>query len=150
MEDNKYYTPTIDEFHVGFEYEAFINNSWQSKVMNDYEDIIYFLFDMNAKTWLSINEGIVRVKYLDKEDLESLGFIKSKPRWHQHWNDFYKVYDSYSCNIRVNNIRNKTSISIHTISINNITKCLFIGTIKNKSELKVLLKQLGIEYGRGN
>jgi len=137
MEDNKYYTPTIDEFHVGFEYEAFINNSWQSKVMNDYEDIIYFLFDMNAKTWLSINEGIVRVKYLDKEDIESLGFDCTS-------DDQYYLIDNYT--LLIDNdyflqiLKDDFEEDIY----------LFQGTIKNKSELKVLLKQLGIEYGRGN
>ena len=26
--DAKYYTPTIEEFHVGFEYEYFIMDNW--------------------------------------------------------------------------------------------------------------------------
>lgn len=31
MEANKYYTPEIEEFYVGFEYEEKVSNDWDKK-----------------------------------------------------------------------------------------------------------------------
>lgn len=36
MEDNKYYTPTIEEFHVGFEYEILEKDKWVK--INDFSN----------------------------------------------------------------------------------------------------------------
>lgn len=67
---SKYYTPEIEEFHVGFEceYKSTINNNtyWTSlKLEKEHfsDDHYYNPFRL-----------FLRVKYLDKEDIESLGF----------------------------------------------------------------------------
>lgn len=79
MENNLYYTPTIEEFHVGFEYEYMNGDMWEESEMRiqdyksdgpDYE---------RSDSWFEeeILGGIrtVRVKYLDQSDIESLGWI---------------------------------------------------------------------------
>lgn len=60
---DKYYTPSIEEFHVGFEFELKdpITQIW-----------VKFIFEED-KLWF-IKSNISRVKYLNKEDIESLGF----------------------------------------------------------------------------
>jgi len=72
-------------------------------------------------------------KYLDKEDIESLGFKESKTdiNWYDYKNDRYWLYKEDTKDW-------KWIISDQQSEIS------FAGAIKNKSELKVLLKQLNI------
>lgn len=139
--DNKYYTPTIEDFHVGFEYEIFEDfdilpeKIWHKQVYgedgNDPESMDFVLMGYMDK---------FRVKYLDREDIESMGwYFKSKT-------------DGGLDYLWSNN-------HIHSIIFDPITKrCVitirdedrkedytaFVGTIKNKSELKKIMQQTNI------
>jgi hypothetical protein len=143
--DSKYYTPIIDEFHVGFECEKAhgVGDTVIDDIMNPliddsttWDKIIVqpSLWGGNAM-WLLIMKNIntFRVKYLDKEDIESLGFIEGKDEGNVNCyiKDIYRLYCWFS-----------GVVSINKYSIDNQ---IFRGNIKNKSELKILLKQLGID-----
>ena len=142
---NRYYTPSIEEFHVGFEYEyTYVGISDWVKGPQVSLDVPYN--DIYTR----------RVKYLDKEDIESLGFTHliagQKSKTGIIYNEECIVYekgilstvDDYSTIIQLPN-REYYHISSN---INNdgdrYSENLFIGKIKNKSELKIILKQLGI------
>ena len=58
---DKYYTPEIEELHPNFEYE--FKSYGQGFVKTEVSETGGFF------------EGEKRVKYLDKEDIESLGFV---------------------------------------------------------------------------
>ena len=81
MEDTKYYTPEIEEFHFGFEFEEdFKNPNWNklSKPAIDVWEYIKLKLDTShsiSRIIGKIKINKVRVKYLDKEDIESLGFV---------------------------------------------------------------------------
>lgn len=138
--DKKYYTPEITEFHVGFEFETrehVINTSWQKKTADWQElDIVFddFEHDENYKS-------IYRVKYLDKEDIESLGWVRDNVRFDELTkqvygkNNWVLVHDSElrKVHIYANGITESESINI------------FIGFVKNKSELIKLMKMLEID-----
>ena len=66
----KYYTPKIEEFHVNFEYEENTLSGWNTKTMtwNDYPS---YAGDYIGE---GLQEDRIRVKILDKEDIESLGY----------------------------------------------------------------------------
>jgi hypothetical protein len=148
MENNKYYTPTIDEFHVGFEYEIKKESSWFVKHYNQGSLVdIYYNYNDDLDS-IDFNENTIRVKYLDQKDIESLGFI-----YDEHYcegSQFYKhinIGDSFTRFIVLDLFDNKITITklmdySKTSRINGIK--LFQGKIKNKSELVKLLKQLGI------
>lgn len=135
--ENKYYTPTIEEFHVGFEYEIYIISHprngkaslWIPIKIQEEDDLIT---DHNTLSLQGNIDGkFCRVKHLDREDIESLGWkqeIKTR-------NDLY-FFDRYFLNF-------KDEITI-TDSYVLGTKELFNGKIKNKSELKKLMNQIGI------
>jgi len=82
---NKYYTPTIEEFHVGFEYE------YQDGVDKDNKDVwkktICTKSDFRYLSKTKIKD-FRRVKYLDREDIESLGFTcyqnSNNSQWRFH------------------------------------------------------------------
>lgn len=90
-----------------------------------------------------VNPDLYKIKYLDQEDIESLGFIKE--------DKFYKKVISPKTsfyNIELCQFLWKTD---NYISINKGYSYLdsfqiYRGTIKNKLELKKLLTQLGIDY----
>ena len=151
---DKYYTPTIEELHVGFEYEfkprlrqglmshvhqEFEYVNWWKKetIGREREGIIDILESYSNPFSLSDvlsyhKDKAIRVKYLDREDIESLGFVK--------WPDD-EIYDLGEFQLHTNNYTNPLMIAIYD---DNSQYC-FVGTIKNKSELKRILKQIGYE-----
>lgn len=134
--ENKYYTPTIEEFHVGFEYEMnYGYNEWSYEFTPyDFGTISDF-----------IAEDKCRVKYLDREDIESLGFELFDTTKKD------EIYFRASDNLMTEQeIRLWVSKEFNYIEINDVkekTGCegLFRGKIKNKSELKKVLKMIGYE-----
>lgn len=144
-QENKYYTPSIEEFHVGFEYEYCTNclatatmatltqkdENWIKKVFT--EDNLFeptFAYNFFEISKLS------RVKYLDKEDIESLGWKDGENYGLSGYVLNYATDDSYQMYYNEDNQ--------FTQIYNWNSKIIFEGVIKNKSELKRLLKQLGI------
>ena len=128
--ENKYYTPTIEEFHVGFEYEEHLKNNgkwdWEKQVVETVYPFDYYEDLLQPETLA------IRVKYLDREDIESLGFVK--------WPDD-DIYDLGEFQLHTNNYTDPLMIAIYD---GNSEYC-FVGKIKNKSELKRVLKQIGYE-----
>ena len=137
---NKYYKPTINEFYIGFECE--IETSWgYSK--GEWPKLLKFdtLTGFEKDIIKATKESSFRVKHLDKEDIESLGFILDKEF------NFYNTERKGSYNYTLLYRNNKVSLYIKKYDGSNLisnTPILLQATIKNKSELKVLLKQLGI------
>ena len=126
--ENKYYLPKIEELHVGFECEidqSEINKNfkWCEYVIGtDYENITI------ARAISEVNKNGIRVKYLDRQDIESFGFklFENMPsRFH---------YNKYELDADYLNV----------IRIEYDCNYIFKGRIKNKSELKKLLIQLEI------
>lgn len=137
--ENKYYTPTIEEFHIGFEYETYelyeTPNRWKINIFGEehmeLDHIVFLLME---------HPDMIRVKYLDKEDIESLGFEESMDE-PDEW--FWRYKGNIDIQLYYDDKIDSTELGIG-ISIYINTK-VFDGYIKNKLELKILLKQLGIE-----
>lgn len=143
--EEKYYTPEISEFHFGFEYEIFkpegidfggfkSEGGWLGfSIPNPY-------YGFNADRILKENSH-VRVKYLDKEDIESLGFEKFV-----HKNaKCYKLHNWLLYHFPNNNVVSLNRYALNTIRDSESGNQYFRGVIKNKSELKKLIQQLGIK-----
>ena len=132
-----HYTPDIEEFHIGFEYEKNDGEAWCKTIVKGYKQI------RNAE--ILIEQNSTRVKYLDKEDIESLRWIDGEAKGlggyiidvtnEEIHHGFYQMY------IHDNRDKGFWFVQIHDF-IN--TDYLFQGTIKNKSELARVMKQLGI------
>lgn len=143
-----YYIPDLSEFHIDFEYEF------------DYTTLLDY--EVKGRTWgkVTLTENILeigqdgdiedenpfykpmkcfRVKYLDKEDIESLGF--------KSVNIDYKVHDIFILNNFKLYLSNKDAFNICkfvTIETINKSRIRFHGLVQNKSELKKLLIQIGV------
>jgi len=141
--NNKYYTPEIEEFHVGFEFESnYISFSkdgnWTKVILgkNDinYEEISWFYTSY-------IGDAVpteFRVKHLDREDIESLGWEHTGGKMSPGATQYYEK-NGMSLDYSENN----KILSIYSERYNWET-CKFDGTVRNKSELKKVLKMIGV------
>ena len=130
MENNLYYTPVISEFHVEFEYEVLDPDTKEY-----YKWVISDKYELQE----AFDEyPLVRVKFLDREDVEGLGWKYvpdlSEGDGNMRWYDLFKL--------------NEFTITLGLIEGSEIIRkgknTIFEGVIKNKSELKKLMKQLNI------
>lgn len=133
MENNLYYTPTIEEFHVGFEYE-----------ITKYPNIPLVCTNTTITLLIEHDEYIdeLRVKYLDQSDIESLGW-KSAGGYLN-----IKNFELSTGNAEKNTKENQWKLQLkedNKIIIEQYRWMRFFGTIKNKSELIKLMQQLNIK-----
>jgi hypothetical protein len=163
--NNKFYVPGISEFYVGFECER----DWRKIDPNGAEHPSWEKCIVEPSLWSSNQMWLAtmrndcsefRVKYLDKEDIESLGWDYQyiKPDEDEYPDeDLILGYDKtieYSdenCNggkwYRMYQSKDNRWIIEYWYSKNSVTDIgtsLFKGNIKNKCELIKLLKQIGI------
>lgn len=144
MEENKYYTPTQEEIHFGFEFEArYKDKPWVKGIAD--EDF----FDTDFDTAPVVRFGAVdnkrsdvefRVKYLDKEDIESEGF--EFLRTNEKVNLFQRNIIFIKHRIEDNwiEIENNRGSAMHLRG-----DVFFSGKINNKSEFKKILKMIGVQ-----
>lgn len=171
--ENKYYTPEIEEFHIGFEYETI---KLKTIDMNDIPKGVSLDEYIKSKNWIDewipivwnkfssfenkfnveYQNGIIcnisvpnsiRVKYLDKEDIESLGFIYDKTSneeqlkfYKDNLNLFYRPVTKELGAFTIDPAKND-----YMARYNMDNKLVRFLIIKNKSELKKLLQQLNIK-----
>lgn len=173
--ENKYYTPDISEFCVGFEYEVedlhdnLVDKVWKKEVLEVQDELL------TRKSWIGNLEA--RVKYLDKEDVESLGFTiddtheslmsDDKPEqidymfYSKNYGNEYKLLycnwwttvssskEGLDGKITIDNIDEHRIVRIQKrVMSSDEYSTIFLGDIKNKSELKRVLKMIG--YASGN
>lgn len=153
---NKYYTPEIEEFHVGFEYEKakvgiFDNiilkpEKWkkESIEINTFDEICMY------------NElvGNIRVKYLDEDHILDLGFEKEFSTRSEILDASCNVYISTEKNLMLAHYPSINKVTIATRDFSKSEKLLKTNwddrqinliQVKNKSELKKILKMLDCE-----
>lgn len=156
--ESKYYIPKIDEFHVGFEYEFKNLEDISSNCIYNSLDFIGWDNGWKDEDLVShlqehIDYGNIRVKYLDKEDINSLGFKDSfVPNCYMDDDEMEDGYELFVSNtdmilIHLNKDGMYGVVRQHIYNLNTLNWTaynLFYGKIKNKSEFNRLLKQLNI------
>jgi hypothetical protein len=148
MQDNKYYVPTIQEFHVGLEYEIrkffvrglsieksgeFIKKKFEWHDYLRVQDAIDSQFE---------DMSFIIIPYLTKEDIEAEGF-KVEPD-----NGQPRLYSGGEVEQRIlykkdDFFLTKFDSSI-AVSILRDNEHLFQGYIKNKSEFRRILKMIEV------
>lgn len=142
--ENKYYTPSVKDFYIGFEYEYKDGEKWikSNDLSND------FLYEDNPLYGVQklCESNDVRVKWLDKEDILDCGFRKG-----------HEFDDDNRFILKAENVLDGLQIQYEGYS--EINKAIWITIylqynsvdvfVKNKSEFKILLKQLGIISNSG-
>jgi hypothetical protein len=127
-----YYTPTIEEFHVGFECEYVEEEHFGEKIWSEFDidssmAMEQFVYDYHHSD-KSLKE-LFRVKYLDREDIERLGFEKVGSECYRGSKfEIHKYEDG---------------LDVMILSLDQ--DVLFNGIIRNKSELERVLKMIDVE-----
>jgi len=126
--NEKYYTPEIEEFKVGFEFE-FMHSDYKEQGWKKY-NTPEFNFEKEDCPFGGKDLSEYRVKYLDREDIESLG-----------WSFLEKIGDSEV-------FKNYTGRRLHFVSISDppfiaikhsiSEEDIFRGYCYNKTELILL------------
>lgn len=138
---NNYYTPTPEEFHIGFEFEIKLigvddgREYWEKNNFPDY----FRNQDWRQHLQQYINSEKICVKHLDQADIENLGWEWAKAEF---IHDGYKLGD-YEL---IPSLAAAYGPNVYVIYMNQGPNKFvkFSGTIKNKSELKKLMRQIGI------
>ena len=150
MEEAKYYTPAIEEFHIGFEIETLdLYGNWVKETCN-WGSLDCACDDHEHNVDDFKNE--YRVKYLDSDDITDLVFAQVYvPNCNSEDDDIqygFELEVSESCYILLHFMGDKVSIVkqdiYDSVTSNWTAEHLFLGVINNKSELKQLLKQFEI------
>lgn len=133
-EQNKYYIPELHEFHIGFRYEELINNEWVKTEVRERMpqiDISDIWSKIRQVSMNGFGGSIIRVKHLDRSDIEELGwnFEKTVMGYHYFSND--------SCRLTLSEDELNVMISMRGVP--------FYFEIKNYNELKILMNQLNIK-----
>lgn len=146
--ENKYYTPEIEEFCVGFEFERqMLSPHWEP--LNWEKET--FTIDTNLKI-ISEYKHLHRVKHLDIEDIEEvllpLNFILQENKYNISNHIDYLKGSIYEKAIGISLENSLVKIWIFDFKGENDSKSEqgpFILKIRNKSELMKLMQMLNIE-----
>lgn len=149
--ENKYYTPEPSELYIGYEFEVLDDPTpdWMASELTAYHDLAA------VNTWLENKE--LRTKYLDREDIESLGgefgtvliegynekddfvngFTLPHPGNSEELPKWYVMYG-------LGDNKWKIEYRFYTNQVSQTWKTLFEGTIKSKNELIKIMQFIGI------
>jgi len=158
---NKYYTPEISEFHEGFEFEFHLRGyKWDSMIYGFHCCTLEDEGDGNPQ-WHDQYGTLenFRVKHLDREDIKSLSFKENDIQTTSYVGEYY-ILDGAT----INHVNRGEVVDIHLVyqpltnwvliwqpmeyiingGTSTVDNVRFSGKLANKSELKKILKQLGI------
>ena len=129
LQDPLYYTPTIEEFYVGFEYEEFLGGTkggWRKAICNvdtfAEEYSMSWLDEKNNTFTLRESTSGTRVKVLDSEDFKELG-------WEECGRGGYYDFGEFQAH----------GFPGRVVIYEKDAEIIFAGAIKNKSELKKVM-----------
>lgn len=128
----KYYTPTIEEFHIGFECEIRTPEGWEPfliKTPHHIQQANILLHELDMRGPLN------RVKYLDEQDLQELGWEEVGEL---EWEKGTFVLTNTHFDLQPDNWMLMRSYDFEG------DKMLLGIKINNKSELRKLMQMLGI------
>lgn len=144
--ESKYYRPRIEEFRIGFEFEGLIKTlswgeepeaSWLPITLggNAPPDKLFSGQLLQDFTKVRDNLKFFRVKCIDREDIESFGAFVDTDRAFKRYQMSFIIPEKCSIDFfpETNNFR-----------IGDREGYLFRGSLRNKSELKEILIQIGV------
>ena len=176
---SKYYTPEEKDFIIGFEFEyarpykgpityhtegeykgkvkskgKWLYEDWKPAKVDTFFNLceIFWCWGDNLPKW----DKQYRAKYLDQEDIESLGFKLTKKETTTHYNEylfFKNEPDEFKCGwelqllLPIDKYYQGDNVLITWQNKRNkqlYEDCKFEGGIKNKSELKKVLQMIGV------
>jgi len=138
--ENKYFVPDISDIRVGYEYERFDGDNWVKYNFDSDSPVFYDMEGWRFELKHDIEEGVIRVPYLTKEQIEAEGW-ETDPSWDnpiEFWKEDYviKIYKEIGKN------KEKQAIRIwHGVKDG---QQLFMGECKDINTFRYICKLLNI------
>jgi len=150
MVEDKYYTPQLEEFHLGFRFEFMKGDKWQKDELSNYDITSSHQMEECENFIEEIIKGIrdVRVKYLDREDIEELDWVhysKSINDWF-NWESTIRLESGHfmKFKLQIGYFDHRVRIIANEYEGAN-DEVFFEGYLNNYNELQKLMKQLNIQ-----
>ena len=136
MENNKYFTPDIEDICIGYELEVHynfkLNGIFHKKIINSFEE----LADIHSRM---SGDCVIRVSYLTKEQIETEGWEKMNAPIMSIGHGFlYIPFLKKNCRLDYNYTTN-----ILNIKKDDVTN-LYYGECKDINTFRKIIKLLGI------
>ena len=138
---DKYYRPDLTEFKVGFRYEYNYNGWLEAEYIGNVNVEEGHGYVRTLKE--AIEDGDIRVKYLDKSDIIELGFMSVRE---QNCDRFFRgrfYLPNTEWKLFVDGTHKRIYICFQEDK-EYPNKIFFVGTIKNYNELEFILKSIGV------
>jgi len=135
--DERYYTPELSEFHIGFEFEILNTRNgvyFEQKPLNEWVKVVLDASEMFHPIILTrlINDKFVRVKSLDYNDIAAEG-----------WRGESRGCFSFKNGTIEKSLEETNEMGVYKIcGLYDFEDYGFEIEIKNRSELKFLMKRL--------
>ncbi len=147
MENNKYYIPTEEDFYVGATFEKCENprkpeelSSWRLITVDNIIDLHhtckYHMCGINKYSDF-------RIRYLDKEDIFDV--TRGFPEWQSKFDPEDISFINVSFYVDGVKYELYYTTTDKMLSVQEDDFNLFLGTVKNKSEFKRVLRMLNID-----
>ena len=137
--ENKYFTPDMEDFHIGYECEISTPTIWKSGKFPEILELNSELDEFGKDSLMKAAHAILRVPYLTKEQIEAEGWNKAKVPIVTINNDFYEI-PYIKDNFRIDYNFKNNLINI----LENNGKNLFYGKCKDINTFRKICKLLEI------
>lgn len=134
--ENKYFTPDIEDIHIGYElevnYNFKLNDIFHKKIIDSFEE----LSDIHSRM---PGDCVIRVPYLTKEQIEAEG-------WKKYYIDGTYIKDNHILNFDFATGLNRLNIHKKPETGKNVTShdMLFNSKCKCINDFRKIIKLLGI------
>ena len=137
--ENKYFTPDMEDFHIGYECEISTPTIWKSGKFPEILELNSELDEFGKDSLMKAAHAILRVPYLTKEQIETEGWNKAKVPIVTISNDFYEI-PYIKDNFRIDYNFKNNLINV----LENNGKNLFCGKCKDINTFRKICKLLEI------
>lgn len=134
--ESSYYTPSIEEFHSMFRFHILREGKYEPFTF-DYKTM--WRWGRNNTLYIGVEEGTIKVKHLDQEDIEELGWVFSLIDSDIY--DHYYFYKGTETFLLKHYVEGGIVRIIHKSGVES-SHVLFFGRIRNYNELATVLSQI--------
>ena len=138
--ENKYFTPDIEDLHIGYElkvnYNFKLNDIFHKIIIDSFEE----LSDIHSRM---SGDCVIRVPYLTKEQIEAEGWKHTGGKLLSFAEQHY-VKSTYRVSYSIDSKKIKFFIADPDEIINYEDECIFNGQCKDINTFRKIIKLLGI------
>jgi hypothetical protein len=143
-QQNKYYTPELEELFLGYSFELLTLDGWKSGTFPHLLSENKELNQYGKDEFLKLSHAVIRTKYLDQSDIESLGWTHVGGQLVSHGRQDYE-----KPGMMLKHFPRHNSLfiakAINPDALDGFAEKLFDGECKSINELRKIMNWLNIK-----